>query len=550
MKEVRNLTYLNTRKIIALAILLLFCLDILNSGPVLKRAGAQSLQSTYELLRDNPQYAGYLDELRGAGVNDVQINAFLDALDAEVAARGSLTESTFNSVLFNSMDSLRRTGNYNDMFFAILGMLESDEILTILRGGIPASLIPLRNAVRDSMLGPPGASPAAPGSAPGGGFGGGLIIPLPDPLAAEIQRQLETGGPVVRLVPAGSTGEFVLSGALLNKINAAGKELELVFPGVTFRLPPGAMQLAGAGTLAISAHPLDAALAARLLQDIGPEHQLVGSIYELLGSTDSSILGVNFFRPVTVVLSYAGAGGELLDVYYYDEDLNEWIKMNGEIDEGNQTISFTTLHLSKYAVFSSSSKEPARQAVKVSFTDMAGHWAASDIETMVRLGLVAGVSPTQFAPDRTITRAEFAALLARATGLETAGQVTNCFTDVLPGKWYYGVVNAAAEVGLVSGYSAAAFGPDDPVTREQMTVMIARSLAYKGRNAGLAAEEVNLHLAAFKDGEKISPWARGSLALAVKLGIVKGREGALVAPGATATRAEAAVMILRMLAHL
>lgn len=540
MKEVRNLTYLNTRKIIALAILLLFCLDILTGGPVLKRAGAQSLQSTYELLRDSPEYAGYLDELRNAGVNDVQINAFLDALDAEVAGRGSLTESTFNSVLYYSLYSLSVTEQHNNMFIAILGMLEPGEISTILGGGIPASLLPLRNAVRDCMLGPPG-------SAPGGGFGGGLSIPLPNPLAAEIERQLETGGPVVRLVPAGSTGEFVLSGALLNKINAAGKELEIVFPGVTFRLPPGAMQLAGAGTLAISAHPLDAALAARLLQNIGPEHRLVGSIYELLGSTGSSISGVNFLRPVTVMLSYAGAAGEIFDVYYYDEGQNKWIKMNGETDKANGTISFPTLHLSKYAVFSSSSKDPPRQAVKVSFTDMAGHWAASDIERMVRLGLVAGVSPTEFAPDRTITRAEFAALLVRALGLEAGGRFSPRFDDVPSAKWYCGVVNAAAAAGLISGYSAVAFGPDDAVTREQIAVMIARGLAYKGKGITLGQDAVEFRLAGFNDRLEISPWAQKAVAEAMQLSIVRGRSTDAFAPGSGATRAEAAVMILRML---
>jgi hypothetical protein len=178
------------------------------------------------------------------------------------------------------------------------------------------------------------------------------------------------------------------------------------------------------------------------------------------------------------------------------------------------------------------------------FIDIVGHWAARDIEQMVKLSLVMGVSATEFAPNRAITRAEFTALLIRAVGLET-GQVAGKFTDVPANKWYYSVVNTAAEAGLVSGYGTT-FGPDDPITREQMAVMISRALVFKDENVELTANEKMLLLAVFVDRKDISVWAGDGVAQAAYLGIVKGRSSNMFVPRGIATRAEAAVMILRM----
>jgi len=181
----------------------------------------------------------------------------------------------------------------------------------------------------------------------------------------------------------------------------------------------------------------------------------------------------------------------------------------------------------------------------VSFNDTVGHWAVTDIQKMIKLGLVSGVSSTEFAPERNITRAEFAALLVRALGITPTIQVSGRFSDVPADKWYFNAVNTAADKGLLSGYANNYFGPNDLVTREQMATMITRSLSYKGKNSpsGISGSAV---LNTFADSGQISSWAINSVAGAVQQGIIKGRSEVQFAPLENASRAEAAVMVLRM----
>jgi len=176
------------------------------------------------------------------------------------------------------------------------------------------------------------------------------------------------------------------------------------------------------------------------------------------------------------------------------------------------------------------------------FMDIIGHWAAGEINTAVKLGIVSGISKTQFAPDRNITRAEFTALLTRAIELEDAVILQGRFTDVPADAWYFNEVNSAAMAGLVSGYRVSVFRPHDYITREQMTVIISRALAYKGKQADINTSS----LSKFKDRGEISVWARQGASTAVQLGIVTGKTAETINPRENATRAEATAMILRM----
>lgn len=185
-----------------------------------------------------------------------------------------------------------------------------------------------------------------------------------------------------------------------------------------------------------------------------------------------------------------------------------------------------------------------------SFTDLAGHWAAGDVQKLVSLGIVTGVRLNEFEPNRSITRAEFTALLARAVKLKTDDSLSARFADVTADKWYFGIINTAAEAGLVSGFEQNNFGPNEPVTREQMAVMIIRAMINSGKSMDINTNEAVVDLIAFIDGHMISEWAVTSMASAIKLGIISGRGEAMIAPGAVATRAEAAVMILRMCERL
>ncbi|MCR8633340.1 S-layer homology domain-containing protein [Paenibacillus radicis (ex Xue et al. 2023)] len=175
------------------------------------------------------------------------------------------------------------------------------------------------------------------------------------------------------------------------------------------------------------------------------------------------------------------------------------------------------------------------------FSDLNEHWAKADIELLASKLLVNGLTEKSFAPSNPITRAEFAALLVRATGLTE--EATTKFSDVKANDWFAGAVGAAAKAGLVDGFENGTFQPGATITREQIAVMIVRAIELAGKKGNTDAQK----LAAFEDSSRISAWAKDAVAGAVNAGIVNGITDKSYAPNNQATRAEAAVMLKRLL---
>jgi len=175
------------------------------------------------------------------------------------------------------------------------------------------------------------------------------------------------------------------------------------------------------------------------------------------------------------------------------------------------------------------------------FADLTGHWSRRDVELMANKLIVRGVSEDRFAPDQHITRAEFAALLVRALGLTE--KALDAFDDVTAADWFYGAVGAAAEAGLVTGFTDGSFRPHEKITREQMATMVARALRFAGYDAAATTSV----LSRYADAGSVSTWAAPSMAEAVSEGIITGTSATTLSPKALATRAEAAVMVKRMM---
>lgn len=177
-----------------------------------------------------------------------------------------------------------------------------------------------------------------------------------------------------------------------------------------------------------------------------------------------------------------------------------------------------------------------------SFADMADHWAKSEVELLASKLIINGMSETAFAPEKSITRAQFAALVVRGLGLSKSSEASP-FIDVAHTAWYSGDVNAALQAGIISGFGDGTFRPDEEVTREQMAVIIANAM--QATSTSVQADISKL--SAYKDQATISPWARGSMTQAVEAGIIKGVTVDTIEPTEQATRAEAAVMLKRFL---
>ena len=172
------------------------------------------------------------------------------------------------------------------------------------------------------------------------------------------------------------------------------------------------------------------------------------------------------------------------------------------------------------------------------FKDTLGHWAQSDIEAMAARGIVTGVTADTFEPDRAITRAEFATLIVKALNLSSNASAG--FSDVAEDGWYYTYVNAAANVGIISGYDGQ-FRPDDRITREEMAVILCKAYAFLEKSAGRGGID------RFSDKDAISGWAYDYVDEATTAGLISGMTADTFAPAENTTRAQAASVIKRLL---
>ncbi len=174
------------------------------------------------------------------------------------------------------------------------------------------------------------------------------------------------------------------------------------------------------------------------------------------------------------------------------------------------------------------------------FEDIGTHWAKAFIEDIATKGIVNGKSERLFDPDGWVTRAEMAKMLVASLGLPLeSGRGT--FIDVDKKSWYYQWVETAYKAGIITGFGGR-FRPAEKVTRQEIAVMIIKTLALKKKVLG-GAETI---LIRFTDKGEISAWAKSSLTKAVKAGIMNGRSVNKLAPLDNATRAEAVVMIKKM----
>lgn len=170
-----------------------------------------------------------------------------------------------------------------------------------------------------------------------------------------------------------------------------------------------------------------------------------------------------------------------------------------------------------------------------------GHWAAQSINNMAALGLVKGVDEGRYDMVSFVDRASIAAMLCRLSNGK-AGKATT-FADVAADRWYADAIGWAASAGVVTGYDQTTFGPNDVITRQQFAMMLARYAKLIGVDT--AADDKAL--TAFRDGGKTAAWATDGMAWCVEAGILQGRGGDMLDPTANITRAEAAVMLDRML---
>ena len=210
-------------------------------------------------------------------------------------------------------------------------------------------------------------------------------------------------------------------------------------------------------------------------------------------------------------------------------------------------------------------------AMAVNFEDTKGHWAESAINTLADRGVVNGITDTTYEPDGSVTRAQYLKMIMEATGVGTAPcRAGECLEAKLT-DWYAPYLQKALDIGLIphamiAGFKetvdytvdengsatssrviySGAFNGELPISREEMAVLT--QYFYQYSRTVLTNKETDMKDAKkFLDEENISDWAAASVSLATANGFIDGMDDNTFRPADSATRAQAATIILRVM---
>jgi hypothetical protein len=250
-----------------------------------------------------------------------------------------------------------------------------------------------------------------------------------------------------------------------------------------------------------------------------------------------------FSKPITITVPYNPAASENeqgIAVFHLDEN-GQWKNIKASKYDGkNKAIVFRTNHFSDFVIAYSHK----------TFGDIQGHWAQTPIEYLASRRIIQGMTEESFAPNGTITRAQFVTLLAGMAGADLNQYSLSRFNDVKDNAWYKGAVVWAAENGIVQGQQAADgsfwFNPNQNISRQDMAVVMMRYLAWAKEPAKETTKAI-----AFKDGSAIASYAKESVATMQKAGLINGRttpdNQTVFDPAGKLTRAEAAQILTNQL---
>ena len=187
---------------------------------------------------------------------------------------------------------------------------------------------------------------------------------------------------------------------------------------------------------------------------------------------------------------------------------------------------------------------PGVTAPGTTFSDIKNHANKAAIEELASRGIINGMGKGTFAPNKTMTRAEFAAIVTRALGLPAKD--TKAFTDVPSSKWYAGYIGTANSSGIVNGVGSGKFNPDGTITRQEAAAMVARAAKLCGLDTAMDAASIKDMLAQFGDYRGVASWAKEPLAFCYAAGILD-QSDLNIEPTKAILRCEIAQMLYNML---
>lgn len=338
-------------------------------------------------------------------------------------------------------------------------------------------------------------------------------------------------------LPAGAKGANVSLPAdwMANLGQKFVKAVDVAIGGVQISLAPSILE----SSTSLAGKPVELSVAQVNAENLTAEaRSLVGDrpVYDFHLSVDGKKLEWKGNK-IEVGIPYTLKNGENPDqvaVYFVNEQGGLESVRHVRYDEATGTISFKPEHFSRYAA----------AYATLTFKDTQTYpWAQTAIAALAAKGIVQGVSGEAFQPGGHVTRAAFLHMLMQTVGTTTDVQ-TSTFSDVKAGQWYTASIAAAEALVIAKGKPNGTFGVNDAITREEMAVLLHRALQAVDANtaAGTAA--------GYADEATISSYAREAVSAVQAQGLMKGTSGGQFAPKATATRAEAAVVIHHLMGML
>lgn len=309
-----------------------------------------------------------------------------------------------------------------------------------------------------------------------------------------------------------------------------------------------------------------------------------GSIYNPIDADGKALVDFDYYKitidsPQSIEFRLLGIGDAPLLFGLYDEsdtlvERDDGTALVGKTSNSNNVGSFNTGLLpagTYYLGIGTSDRSAWGEGYflyvynELPFTDVRPHWTNEGfqydwyydgVKFVYGKGLIKGYSGTTlFGVGDTLTRAQLATILYRNAnpGVSSDSRPSNTtgMPDVKGGEWYTAGVNWAVENGVINGYADEqgnrfAFGPDDPVTFEQLITVLANCSA-KSEDLP-SAQESSKVLSSFKDGQSVSAWAQANMAWAVENGLVSGYDepdGQYLCPGEEVARERVAVILMR-----
>jgi len=235
-------------------------------------------------------------------------------------------------------------------------------------------------------------------------------------------------------------------------------------------------------------------------------------------------------------------------IWQYDDQQQKWVEVGGEAGDGWMRAEIT--RMGKFAVFAPLMQQQPKPkpeqnlSPQLVLTDIEGHWGQAAIQQAVKLGVVRGYGNDTFKPNQAISRQELISMLVRALQPQAAVSKLSFTDEQHIGSWAAEDVSAAVSAGWINGYKDGSFRPHGELTRAEMTAILMRAV---GLDIEADTKDSILETTGFADKDQIPAWVKGYAEAAAKMGLIKGRSGNLFAADSGVTRAEAVVMIVRLL---